>query len=289
MALFGKIAALIKAAGSMILVLVILAASAGEYPAKPDYAEPLSTRQFALFDALMRGQGIADDGESYYFSWNFGLTKTALDGVTVEARNLIAIPPELLALGCKHIGGISYANGKVYAPIEDSKVFEHLYIAEYDAETLKLIRYKALPLEVHEYGVPWCSADPEAGVIYSARRDHITTLNVYSAETLEYIGQKELTAPVHKVQGGDVYGGVLYLAVSRDTQGIFAVNLKTGEVLKAMDRNLAEGCEGEGITVLPTPDGAFFHVLNIGKDVTTVALRRYAFDPSTLEWTMGEP
>lgn len=289
MALFGKVAALIKAAGSMILVLVIMAAAAGEYPAKPGYVEPVSIRQYALFDALMRGQGIADDGESYFFSWNFGLTKTALDGVTVEARNFIAIPPELLALGCKHIGGISYANGKIYAPIEDSKVFEHLYIAEYDAETLKLIRYKALPLEVHAYGVPWCSADPEAGVIYSARRDHITSLNVYSAETLEYIGQKELTAPVHKVQGGDVYGGVLYLAVSRDTQGIFAVNLRTGEVLKAMDRNLAEGCEGEGIAVLPTPDGAFFHVLNIGKDVTTVALRNYAFDPSTLAWTMGAP
>lgn len=289
MALFGKIAALMKAAGSMILVLVILAATAGEYPVKPDYVEPVSTRQYALFDALMRGQGIADDGESYYFSWNFGLTKTALDGVTVEARNFIAIPPELLALGCKHIGGITYANGKIYAPIEDSKVFEHLYIAEYDAETLKLIRYKALPLEVHEFGVPWCTADPEAGVIYSARRDHITSLNVYSAETLEYLGQKELTAPVHKVQGGDVYGGVLYLAVSRDTQGIFAVNLSTGEVLKAMDRNLADGCEGEGITVLPTPDGAFFHVLNIGKDETTVALRRYAFDPASLAWTMGEP
>ncbi len=284
MEIISNLRRLYKTLIAMVLALTVLIANSHEYPPKPGYLEPVSTQRFALLDALIRAQGIADDEESYYFSWNFGLTKTSLDGRTIEAQNLIAIPPRLIAQGCVHIGGITYYDGKVYAPIEDSKVFEHLYIATYDSETLALIDTYPLPLENHENGVPWCAADPDKGVIYSARRDHITTLNVYDAETLALIDTIELSAPVHKVQGGQVYEGVLYLSVSRDEHAIFAVKLSTGEVQKVFDRNLLDGVEGEGMTILKTPDGAFFHVLDIGKDVVTVNLRNYAFDPASLQW-----
>ena len=249
----------------------------------PDYHEDVGITDFMLLDALVRGQGVTTDGEYFYFSWNYGLTKTDLSGVKVVKENLIAIPPALLLKGCKHIGGIGYYDGKLYCPIEDSKVFENLYIAVYDARTLKLIQYKAVPLEAHEFGIPWCAVDPGTGLVYSARRDNITELNIYDPGTLEMTGTLQLNAPVHKVQGGEVYDGVLYLSVSREEQAIFAVHLATGRVRKVFGRNLG-GAEGEGMTILPTENGAFFHVLDVGANKVNVHLRAYAFDPASLVW-----
>lgn len=249
----------------------------------PEYHPDVAVTDFVLLDALVRGQGVTTDGQNFYFSWNLGLTKTDLTGKRTLRQNLIAIPPALLLQGCSHIGGISYHDGKIYCPIEDSQVFGHLYIAVYDAKTLRLLQYKAVPLEDHEFGIPWCAADPATGRVYSARRDHITTLNVYDPDTLELVDRFEIDAPVHKVQGGEVRDGVLYLAVSREEQAIFAVNLATGQVQKVFGRFLG-GAEGEGITILPTADGAFFHVLDVGELGVNVHLRSYAFDPASLVW-----
>lgn len=272
---------------SLIGVVIIVIANSNEYPPKENYYKDVSTQTFPLFEALIRAQGIANDGDNYYFSSNFGLIKTALDGTTIEAENLEAIPVPLLFKGCKHIGGITYYNGKIFAPIEDSKVFKNLYIATYDAKTLKHIKSYALPLANHENGVPWCVADPDKGYIYSARRDYITTINVYDAETMQLVKTISLDSPVHKVQGGDMYNGILYLSVSRGDQAVYAINLTTGEVKKAISRNLADGSEGEGMTILPTTDGALFHVLDIGKDRITVHLRHYAYDVNSIDWKLA--
>lgn len=271
---------ILKAPFFLLIALTVIYVNNGDLPAKEDFLEPQSTQTFALLDALFRAQGVTDDGEYFYFSWNYGLMKTEQDGETVVRQNLCAIPFDLLKLGCKHIGGITYYNGKVYATIEDSKVFKHLYMARYDAETLKLIDYKALPLEHHENGAPWCVANPDEGVIYSARRDRLEELNVYDAETMEFLRTVPLTSdfPVHKVQGGDMYNGTLYLSVSRDKHAVFSVDVSTGEVKIAFERNLADGSEGEGMTVLPMDDGSLFHVLDIAKIKLGVHLRHYTPD-----------
>lgn len=264
---------------ALVSAALIFIAQLHELPPKDTFLEPLSTQTFTLADALFRAQGVTTDGEYFYFSWNFGLIKTELDGETEVRRNLSAIPPALLAKGCKHIGGITYLDGMIYAPIEDSGVFEHLYIARYDAATLAYIDCFALPLEHHENGVPWCVADPDRDVIYSARRDNIERINVYDARTLELLRFIELdfnpAVPVHKVQGGEMYDGTLYLSVSRGTQSVFAVNPDTGETRVAFERNLFEGSEGEGMTVLPMADGSVFHILDIGAIRLSVHFRHY--------------
>ena len=249
----------------------------------PEYREDAGVTDFVLFDALVRGQGVTNDGENFYFSWNLGLTKTDLTGKKILRQNLIAIPPALLLKGCIHIGGISCYDGKIYCPIEDSKVFKNLYIAVFDAKTLKRIKYKAVPLEDHEFGIPWCAVDQETGLVYSARRDRITTLNIYDAETLDLVDRLQLDTPVHKVQGGEAHGGVLYLSMQREEQAIYAVNLSTGQVQKVFGRFLG-GAEGEGMTILPREDGSFFHVLDVGKLGVNVHLRSYAFNPASLTW-----
>jgi hypothetical protein len=275
---------ILKRVGAVIAAVTIIIANIAEYPPKDNYYPDVSTQNYGLVDALLRTQGVTTDGESYIFSSNYCLLRTELDGKTVLAKNLCAIPLELQKLGCKHIGGISYYDGKIYAPIEDSKVFKHLYIGVYDSETLKLLNYYPLPLELQENGVPWAVADGERGYLYTARRDYIEVINVFDINTLEFIKTIPLSNTVHKVQGGEMYQGILYLSVSRDQQAIFAINPLTGQVQKAFDRNLVDGAEGEGMTILPTPDGALFHVLDIGKLRISVHFRHYAFDTNSLVW-----
>lgn len=146
---------------ALVSAVLIFIAQLHEVPPKDGFLEFVTTDTYTLSDALSRAQGVTTDGEYFYFSWNFGLLKTELDGRTTVVRNTFAIPPSLIAKGCKHIGGITYYNGMIYAPVEDSKVFENLYIMRFDALTLKLIDFFALPLEHHENGVPWCVADPD--------------------------------------------------------------------------------------------------------------------------------
>ena len=283
MQVFGYYLPILKRVLAGLTALAALLIARFEPAPLPEYHPDVGVVDFPLFDALVRGQGVTTDGESFYFSWNFGLTKTDLTGKKILRQNLIAIPPALLLKGCSHIGGIGYYDGRIYCPIEDSSVFENLYIGVYDAKTLKLIQYKAVAPEDHAYGIPWCAVDPATGLVYSARRDQITTLNVYDPDTLELVDYLELDAPVHKVQGGEVYDGVLYLAVSREEQAIFAVKLSTGQVQKVFGRFLG-GAEGEGITILPMAGGAFFHVLDVGENKVNVHLRSYAFDPASLQW-----
>lgn len=277
----------LSAVFALITAMMIFISDIHDGPDRPDYFEPVRVTSFTLFDTLLRAQGVTTDGESFYFSSNYGLIKTELDAVTMTKANYLAIPPKLLMLGCKHIGGISYYDGKIYAPIEDSKVFNHLYICTYDAQTLKLIGTHKLPLELHENGVPWCVADPDKGYIYSARRDYITTINVYDADTMEFVKTIDINDPVHKVQGGEMYKGILYLTIKRDDHAVFAVNLETGEVQKAFARNLVDGAEGEGMTILPMPDGSLFHVLDLAKDYLSSHLRHYAFDVESIAWELG--
>lgn len=176
-------------------------------------------------------------------------------------------------------------NGYVYGTTEDSGKFNHLYLLKFDCETLDCVAYKELPYEYQENGAPWCVADKDNNVIYTARRDHISQLNVFDSDTLEFKGTWDFNGELHKVQGGDIYQGVLYLTINRDGQTVFAVNLESGESGIAFKRNLNEGSEGEDITILPMSDGSLFHTLDIGKPRVGVHLRHYAFDPTSIQWT----
>ena len=251
------------------------------YPAPPpEYYPDAGVTSFVLFDAVVRAQGITTDGENLYFGWNFGVTKTDLSGK--NALRVRLIPLALLLKGVDHIGGISYYDGKIYCALEDSGAFENLYIGVYDAKSLKLIEYKAVPLENHEFGIPWVAVDRDTGLLYSARRDHFTALNIYDAKSLALVDTLELDAPVHKIQGGEVYNGVLYVSDSREGQTIFAINLATGQAQKLFSRFVPNN-KGQGITILPKDD-TFFLILDEDTPRLSIHMRSYAFDPASLVW-----
>ncbi|MDR1465274.1 MAG: hypothetical protein LBJ11_08260 [Oscillospiraceae bacterium] len=248
----------------------------GQYPA-------VSQENFGLFGAVPRYQGITTDGEYWYYSWNFGLYKTTLDHKPVE-NNFIAIPLKYLTEGSNHIGGISVAGGKLYCPLEDGGDYLHPYILIYDAETLRWTgKAYALPQELHVKGVPWVAVDVPRGVAYTAEWNNATVLNVFSLEDFTLLRTVPLSAPIDRVQGAEVYGGVLYCAAdSKDSHTIWAVQPETGEVYKAFDRNLDNAIEAEDATVWPMPDGSLIHCIETGSSRVNVVLKHYAFDPTAL-------
>ena len=236
-------------------------------------------KQNILFlGSYTHSQDVTTDGESYYFSARFSLIKTGLDGTTELAMNMNAIPQDLKdKFGSAHIGGISYWNHTIYAAIEDSKVWKYPIVALFDSATLKFTgRYSILSAELQKNGVPWIAVDGENGFLYSAQRDNSPALIVYDLQTLTFVKTVPLSMTVDKIQGAEMYKGILYAATNDATQAVYAINPVTGEAHKYFDRNLVSGSEGEGMTVLETADGAVFHTLDLSPIFINAYFRHYA-------------
>lgn len=243
------------------------------------------------FESLERSQGVTTDGESWIFSGKTSLVRVSLDNKEILALNKEAIPTEFSEqYGSAHIGGISYANGFVYAAIEDSKVWKNPIVALFDGDTLEFTgEYVLLPGKDSdsEYaltrGVPWVTCDVDNGCFYVGECRHTTQLYAFDLETFEYIKTIPLETEVDRIQGAEMYNGRLYAATNDATRAVYQISLKTGKVLKYFDRILYQpklidnfGGEGEDITVLPMADGTVFHALNIGALFVDANLRHYA-------------
>lgn len=235
-----------------------------------------------LIGAAERSQGITTDGKYYYFSSKWGLTKSELDGKTRVKSNPLAIPKKLKdEYGLAHIGGISYskADNCIYAGLEDSKVWEYPVVAVYDADTLNFTgRYYILDKALHTRGLPWVAVDNDRGLLitldHSKKANELIFYDI--ADNMKYVGSVKLSETVRSIQGAEMYGGMLYAATNDDTQAVYKIDPKSGEVSKYFDRNLTKGSEGEGITVLETADGAVFHAIDMGPLFINAFIRHYA-------------
>ncbi len=263
----------------LVLPLNLLTAFITEKTANPpaNQVQAVASQNFGLFEAVPRYQGVTTDGKSWYYSWNFGLIQTDMDD-KITAINFIAIPAKYLFAGSNHIGGISYYDGKLYCPLEDGSDYKHPYILVYDAKTLHFTgAVYELPWELHKEGVPWVAVDGPRGLAYTAEWNNAKVLNVFSLKDFSLVKTVPLSAPLHRIQGAEVYGGVLYCAADiEDTQTIWAVNPETGKVTKALDRNLDNAVEAEGMTVYPMQDGSFFHCIETGASRVNVMFNHYA-------------
>lgn len=235
-----------------------------------------------LIGAAERSQGITTDGKYYYFSSKWGLTKSELDGKTRVKSNPLAIPKELKdEYGLAHIGGISYskADNCIYAGLEDSKVWEYPVVAVYDADTLKFTgRYYILDKALHTRGLPWVAVDNDRGLLitldHSKKANELIFYDI--ADNMKYVGSVKLSETVRSIQGAEMYRGMLYAATNDDTQAVYKIDPKSGDVSKYFDRNLTKGSEGEGITVLKTANGAVFHAIDMGPLFINAFIRHYA-------------
>ena len=231
-----------------------------------------------LLGALACSQGITTDGDSFIFSSRFGFLKTELDEETWINFNMDAIPKEIKEnYNAAHIGGISCYNGIVYAAMEDSKQWHYPICALFDADTLQFTgTYFLLSPELQKCGCPWVAVDGERGLIYSAQRDNSPVLICYDMATGALVKTVELSMPVHKIQGGEVYGGYLYVATNNDAQSVYRINPVSGETVKLFDRGLAKGSEGEGMTVIDNGGQPMLCAIDMGPLFINAFIRRYA-------------
>ena len=226
--------------------------------------------------AYFRSQGVATDGEYLYFSSKTTLYKTDITGKNYVKLNTSAIPAELGKIGIKHIGGMSYYDGLIYAGMEDSKVWEHPVVGVFSPDTLELVRYYELDRTVHTRGLPWVCVNPENGYLYAS--DHSKTpekILIYDINNnMSPVGEIPLAETVRSIQGAEFYNGALYAATNDETQAIYKIDPDSGDVGKFADRNLTGG-EGEGMTVLTKDGKPYILAFDLGPLFINTNLRYY--------------
>lgn len=244
-------------------------------------AELIDTNMFVFDSALLMGQGITTDGEYYYTSGSLAavniqaLGKFTVDGMETVETNLSPLPSVCIRRGNNHIGGISYYNGKIYAPVEGG---DEVYacIVVFDAETLKATgEVYDLPNELYEDGVPWCAVDPETGYLYASMWDDAKVIHVYDVnDGMKFVKDINLTGLgiIDRTQGGEFCNGKLYLSYDIKNNGnikkIMSVDVETGEVALAAERDVgSENVEAEGMTFTEGENGPILHVLDYNKAI----------------------
>ncbi len=229
--------------------------------------------------AYFRSQGIATDGETFYFSSKTTLIRTKDDYRTLVNANYSAIPDELSEnYGIAHIGGLSYYNGKIYAGLEDSKVWDYPIVGVFDAETLELSEYYILDAELVTRGLPWVSVDPESGLLYCT--DHSkkpTYLLAYDiADGMKLVNKVELSVSVPSIQGAEFHNGILYAATNDETQSVYKIDPANGNAEKLFDRNLVGTSEGEGMTILIKNGEPVIVAMDMGAIFINAFVREYS-------------
>ncbi len=248
----------------------------------------LSQKVFVMEQALSMGQGITTDGTYFYTSGAAtGLHVTYLGKIDIATmamteRHLNPLPEICKARGNNHIGGISWYNGRIYASVEGGSECRACIVV-YDPETLTATgEIYDLPNEEFDDGIPWLAVDPATGYLYASRWDHADTVYVYDVnDGMSLVKAMPLTGigELHRIQGGEFYGGALYLAQdSKDTgtmKQLLNLDTDTGEVTVAAERDVGgTNIEAEGMTFLVKDGVPSLYVLDYNKAVG-IFLREY--------------
>jgi len=230
---------------------------------------------FSGATALKRGQGVATDGTSWYFSGTLSLEKTDLQFNT-QVSNGFAIPLTLSIAGSNHIGDIDVYGGTLYAPIEDGSGYMNPKLVKFDT-MLNAGTVYSIPHALQTQGVPWVAVDGMRSLIYLAEWDPTTQLNLFSLSTVTYLRSLQLTPPagvtLGRIQGAKVFEGALYLNTDDATKTVYKLNLETGTVLRLFA--LGAIGENEGLAFLARPDGSQLHTLNVNTSSSGSELRHH--------------
>ncbi len=280
MATFGTLYVIFKKIICCISAIMLMVVGADEKNLpSPDGAEIIAKNTYVLYDYHMSSQGVTNDGEYFYFSGNKNLGKADMETGEIFRITTNAIPEVLKEKGCNHIGGLSYYNGYVYAAIEDGPDYLNSFIALYDAETLKFTGiYYELPHELHIEGVPWCAIDAEKNYLYTAEWTNATVLNVFSLDDMSLVKTIELSEPIDRIQGAEMFDGKLYMSCDEenDMKRVFSLDVETGKVEPVFARNIGTAFEAEGMTVYADENSEpVFCVLDRGERRASTNLTLY--------------
>jgi hypothetical protein len=221
-------------------------------------------------DAAFR-QGVARTDDGWIFSVNQGLYRTD-DALTRVVENDAAIPADLMAEGYDHLGDPDIADGILYVPLEQpDKERREQRMIWYDVATLEPIDSAPVP-QAH---AAWISVDD--GVAYSMNEfDGDDTILRYDVETWEPLEPLVMSRSLDRVQGGDVADGYLWLSTDDATDGLYRVDLDTGQVDTVGALGHPDG-EGEGIDATDLPSGEL-HALSIDASLVPVWFEHFRLE-----------
>ena len=255
-----------------------------------DTAKLVSSDTFVMDNALIMGQGITTDGEYYYTSGSItavnltALGKYTVDGMDFVDKKINPLPDVCVERGNNHIGGISYYDGKLYAPVEGGDETEVACIVVFDAETLEATgEVYDLPADAFPDGVPWCAVDSDTGYLYASKWKNAKTIYVYDVNNeMALVKELNLDSTITRIQGGEFCNGTLYLSQDTKDSGkvrnILKVDVESGKVEVAAERNVgSENYEAEGMTFTYTDDGVMMHVLDYNRAIG-VFVNHYSVD-----------
>jgi hypothetical protein len=238
--------------GKMKITIIVLMLSLG-FNVFAENWKQMDSHQFTLWKSLFRSQGLTNDGHgNFWFSSAVSLMKTSDKWASADDFSFFPYPEELNSLGINHIGDIDYFDGKLVVPLEDGSKYEHPHLAIYNAETLEVEKYKAVPRDWQIDGVPWAAVDVANGRIYSAQYRGTTKLNVYDINTLEPVTQIPMSQEMNAIQGAKVLDGSLYMTANAPSSGfaIYKMNLSSGAISQVGEL-ASDVTEVEGLTFVP--------------------------------------
>ena len=208
------------------------------------------------FNGISRTQGIATDGQQWYFSWQYGL-EIANDQFKSVHLKAIDIPLPLLLRKLNHIGDIDYRDGIIYASLDTTSGFTDGHVALYNASDLSFtgVSYALTGAPSNPKGdiASWVAVDPNGNFGYGKEFRLGNTINVYRLADWSFLGVTTLDLALERIQGAKVHGDWLYMSSDNDSKTVYRGNLVTGHV--------------EELFALPDPDP------NGRREVEGIALR----------------
>ncbi len=237
--------------------------------------------QFSTSQSATRGQGIASDGQSVWFSWTLGLERTDMQFNHLGGNDL-AIPSDMAAptwLGgfkSNHIGDLDVLNGTLYTAIDDTAANQHPYVVLYDAMTLKELSGKRYPIPASLLlgGIAWIAVDGPRQLAYTDDWDNAPGLLVFDLATFTYQRTIPFEVPLSRVQGAKVWRGALYANGDTSTKEVYKVDLESGTVMSLFSRP-RPGIEAEGIAFWDRADGSQMHVTNVNESRNAMEAHHY--------------
>ena len=239
------------AASVIALVVVVLAAV-------PAGAASTATMRSEQEGPSGYQQGVARVADGWIFTGTTVMARTN-DQLKIVKTNTQPIPLEWKRKGFNHVGDPDVAGKFLYAPLEQP-TYERgdQAMARYNAKSLELV--DVVPVTQHQ--ASFVTVDPKTMIAYSMDRFGGDALLRYDLRK-HWAPLPPLTMSrfVDKVQGADVADGAVWLSTSDDTNGLFRVDLKTGEVDALGSAGHVPG-EGEGIDATTLKSGTL-HVLTV--------------------------
>lgn len=193
-------------------------------------------------DGIYR-QGIARADDAWIFTNEAAIYRTDDDFQRTGGHEQ-AIPADLAAQGYDHLGDGDVADGLLWVPVErDDKDSGVQATARYDADTLEFVD----SFEVAQHHNSFVTVDEE-GVAYSTDEfsDDTIVRDRYVDGKIEQLEPLRMSRTIERIQGGDVAGGALWLSTDDDRNGVYRVDLDSGEITDVGSAGRVAG-EGEGI------------------------------------------